>query len=87
MHNATHAPRSRVEEIVKLQVGYNLIVQVENELKLVLHSLGYEEIHGSVDREADLIRNQAEKTNFLFVVSTRIKSAQAQYSEPARLSG
>ena len=71
---------------MKFQIRDHLIGQVENELKPLLYLLGDVEVHGSVDRQANLTRNQTEETDFLFVVRIRIKSAQAQHTQAARSS-
>src|ERR1700757_162753 len=83
MHNLAYTRRGSAEEIVKFQIGNHLVSQVKNKLKLILDLLGDVEVHGSIDRQANLRRNQTEKTNFLFVVSVGIKPSHAQHTQAA----
>ena len=87
MHNETNACRGSAQEIMKFQIRHYLVGQVENELKLVLHSLRHEEVHSSVYCQSNMLRHQTEETNFLFIVSIRIGPAQAQHPQAARSSG
>ena len=75
MHYLANARRRDMQEFVKLKVRYDLVIQIENQLQLIFYALRYAEILCRVDREADLIGNQTEETNFFFVVGIGIKPA------------
>ena len=59
---------------MKFKIRDHLVSEIENQLQLILHALRYEEVHGRIDGQTNLIGSQAEEVKFLFVVGIRITS-------------
>ena len=73
-----------MKKIGELEVRHDLIGQVEDQFESILYLLRDEEVHGSVDRQADLLGDQAKKGDLLLVIGVRISTAEGQHAQAAR---
>src|ERR1700733_708154 len=71
-HDLADARRDRPEDLPQLEIGYNAVIQIEDELQLLplalqlsLHNFRMGEVQTIVDCKGDVIANEAQQIDFV----------------------
>jgi hypothetical protein len=83
VHHLADAPGYGPKQLVKVQVGYDLIRQFENELKPALSLFGKMKIGCGVDGERKLIGYETKKADVILAVGVRERTADFENAQPA----
>ena len=87
VHYLADAGGYGAQQLLKIQVRYDLVCQIEDQLQAVLRLLRKVKVRGGINRQCKLVSYKTEKLQVLFGVGVRTCASNFQHSQPSATAG